>query len=241
MRYNDDDDLDSGLYNRQESLYLTPPGEVCVIGVGGVGSWVAMFLPMVGTYRIILVDDDEIEAHNLNRTPFKKSHIGMSKVAAMYDIISERRNVTIETYPQRWENLSDSDRTQINNECDCIIDCRDSAEDIGIKCPITGGYDGFRITLHKDPTDKFVHGDREVIRYRTIPSYLVPPVIIAATIVNFVCCEAYHSKNPSIDGERTASIDMRNLLGAFIDHNAYENQQLLDSFSTPCELAREEN
>jgi hypothetical protein len=233
------DPLDD-LYNRQESLDLTPPGEVCIIGVGGVGSWVGMFLPMVGTHKIYLIDDDEIEAHNLNRTPFKTSHIGMSKVAAMYDLITERRKVDVEIFPQKWEDLSEVDKAKIQNTCDCIIDCRDSAEDIGIKCPITGGYDGYRITLHKNPSDKFVHGDREVIRYRTIPSYLVPPVIIAATIVNFVCCEAYQSTNPSIDGERTASIDMRNLLGAFIDHNAYENQKLLDSFQTPCEIAKEE-
>jgi hypothetical protein len=229
---------DEMLYSRQDTLNLNPPDNVCIIGVGGVGSWVGMFLPMVGTRSITLVDDDEIEMHNLNRTPFKKKHIGMAKVAAMLDLIGERRSTIVTIHPQKWEDLESETKDNINLRCDCIIDCRDSAEDIGIKCPITGGYDGYRITLHKNPSNKFIHGNRDLIRYRTVPSYLVPPVLIAATIVNMICCELYHSINPEIDGERTASIDVRNLFGGFLEQNAYENKKLLDSVTTPCDVVK---
>ena len=230
------DDEDS-LYSRQNSLEIYPPGRVCVIGVGGVGSWVALFAAQMGAEHLILIDDDVVELSNLNRTPFKNQHIGMSKVSAMMDLIMERRGTDVEIYPQRFEDLSEKHKADIRADSEYILDCRDSADDIGINCNITGGYDGYHITLHKNPGRKLVMGNRQLIRYRTIPSYLVPPVLIAATIVNYICCEQYHTDDKALIAEKTAHIDVKNLFYNLWKQGMREDQDFLDAFKTPCEVA----
>lgn len=46
-----------------------------VVGLGGIGNWVALDLALVGMGTLILFDDDIVEVSNLNRTLFKLSHI----------------------------------------------------------------------------------------------------------------------------------------------------------------------
>ena len=52
--------LMTDIYNRQQSLNLQIPESVSVIGVGGVGSWVALNLALVGVKKLILYDPDII-------------------------------------------------------------------------------------------------------------------------------------------------------------------------------------
>jgi molybdopterin/thiamine biosynthesis adenylyltransferase len=56
---------------------------VTVLGVGGLGSYVALALAAAGVGDLLLVDDDVVEAHNLNRQVlYTVDDIGASKVAA---------------------------------------------------------------------------------------------------------------------------------------------------------------
>lgn len=57
---------------------------VCVVGVGGVGSWVAEALTRSGIGRITLIDADDICVSNCNRQlPALVGNFGRGKVAAM--------------------------------------------------------------------------------------------------------------------------------------------------------------
>ena len=63
--------------------------KVCILGLGGLGSNVAILLARSGIGFLKLVDFDTIEASNLNRQQYRVSHIGMKKTEAMKSIIRE--------------------------------------------------------------------------------------------------------------------------------------------------------
>ena len=62
---------------------------VCILGLGGLGSNVAVLLARAGIGYLKLVDFDIVEANNLNRQEYRISHIGMKKTEAMKTIIKE--------------------------------------------------------------------------------------------------------------------------------------------------------
>ena len=63
--------------------------KVCILGLGGLGSNVAVLLTRSGIGYLKLVDFDIVEASNLNRQQYRISHIGMKKTEAIKTIIKE--------------------------------------------------------------------------------------------------------------------------------------------------------
>ena len=61
----------------------------CILGLGGLGSNVAVLLARSGIGYLKLVDFDIVEASNLNRQQYRISHINMKKVEALKSIIKE--------------------------------------------------------------------------------------------------------------------------------------------------------
>jgi molybdopterin/thiamine biosynthesis adenylyltransferase len=62
---------------------------VTVLGVGGLGSYVALALGAAGVGDLRLVDDDVVEPHNLNRQVlYTSADVGLSKVMAARDRIA---------------------------------------------------------------------------------------------------------------------------------------------------------
>jgi molybdopterin/thiamine biosynthesis adenylyltransferase len=100
-------------------------GHALVIGAGGLGSPVALYLAAAGVGRITLVDDDEVDLTNLQRQiAHSTARVGQAKVesaaAAMRDINPEIR---IETHVQRAdEALLD----RLVATADVVIDCSDN-------------------------------------------------------------------------------------------------------------------
>jgi len=66
--------------------------KVCIIGCGGVGSWLAEFLirqrPQV---ELVLVDFDGLEMKNLDRQAFERGYVGASKVLALRECLRHIR------------------------------------------------------------------------------------------------------------------------------------------------------
>ena len=57
---------------------------IFIIGVGGVGSWLAPSIALLeGSRNVVLVDGDELEMKNLNRQLFTFSDIGKNKAEAL--------------------------------------------------------------------------------------------------------------------------------------------------------------
>ena len=63
--------------------------KVCILGLGGLGSNVAILLARAGIGYLKLIDFDVVEASNLNRQQYRISHIGMKKTEAIKIIIKE--------------------------------------------------------------------------------------------------------------------------------------------------------
>lgn len=196
------------IYLRQAGLDLHVPSTAMVIGVGGVGSWVALDLALVGVPRLVLVDPDVVEASNLNRTPFKLKHIGGPKTKAVLELIYERRDgVDVLVFQKRLEDLSPVD-LQLISAVDCVVDCRDVLADVpaGLRqVPrVKLGYDGESVTIHFSPAKK-VWGS-EPVRYTTVPSFLVPPQLLAALVTYII------TKNLVKEGESVWSLTILDML-----------------------------
>jgi len=196
------------LYDRQKELELDIPESVGVIGIGGVGSWVALNMALVGVKKMVLVDHDTIEPHNLNRTLFKLKHVGIAKVLALSELIYERRN-DIQVFPiqKKLEDLNEFEM-QMLKDCEVVIDCRDTTNpplpsDLAKKQLITAGYDGFSVTIHINPKYNSVWGEEQVT-YTITPSFLVPPQFLASLITLYICCSEIHREH-----EKISTFDIR--------------------------------
>ena len=76
--------------------YLSPAqmrtlrhARVGIAGAGGLGSNAAVMLARCGVGHLLLVDDDIVEASNLNRQQFWPRHVGMPKVEALAELLRE--------------------------------------------------------------------------------------------------------------------------------------------------------
>lgn len=100
--------------------------KVCILGLGGLGSNVAVLLARSGIGYLKLVDFDVVEASNLNRQQYRISHIGMKKTEAIKTIIKEINPfVEIETLDVKVdrENIS-----LIVEDIEIIVEAFDVAE-----------------------------------------------------------------------------------------------------------------
>ncbi|WP_315980860.1 molybdopterin-synthase adenylyltransferase MoeB [Aliamphritea spongicola] len=98
---------------------------VLVLGVGGLGSPVAMYLAAAGVGKLILVDDDKVELTNLQRQiAHGTEDIGSAKVAsAAATLASINPDIEIETVEQR---LSPDDLGEWVQKVDLVLDCTDN-------------------------------------------------------------------------------------------------------------------
>lgn len=77
------------LYGLKQQNYLIN-AHFCVIGIGGVGSWVAEALARTGIGKITLIDLDDLCVTNINRQIHAlSSTVGESKVEAMAERIKD--------------------------------------------------------------------------------------------------------------------------------------------------------
>jgi tRNA A37 threonylcarbamoyladenosine dehydratase len=108
----------------QASLPLFAGAHVCVLGLGGVGSWVVEALARTGIGRMTLVDLDDICISNTNRQMHTTaSSIGVSKAQEMkrrcLDINPEMQVDIIEDFLVE-ANFQDILDRKYDYVCDCI-------------------------------------------------------------------------------------------------------------------------
>lgn len=72
----------------QQALAVFAQAHVCVIGIGGVGSWAAEALARTGIGAITLIDMDDVCVTNTNRQIHAlRQHVGQSKTEVMAERI----------------------------------------------------------------------------------------------------------------------------------------------------------
>jgi len=104
---------------------------VLVIGVGGVGSWVAEALARNAIAKITLVDMDVVAESNINRQlPALSSTLGRNKIDVMAerikDINPECEIITIDDFVTK-ENIEDIISSDTSNNIDFVVDCIDNS------------------------------------------------------------------------------------------------------------------
>jgi len=179
-----------------------------VVGLGGIGSWAALDLALIGIGTLILFDDDKIESSNLNRTLFKLSQVGEYKTKAVKQLISERRkNILVITN----EELFQAEHLKKYNGIDYFFDCSDTTrlkdslaeikskietplpatkgktsideEEVALKFPLICklGYDGLNATMCFNDFSTGRWGEDS--SYSVTPSFFGTPQIISAMAV----------------------------------------------------------
>ncbi len=117
---------------------------VCVIGIGGVGSWVAEALARSGIGEITLIDQDDICETNINRQIHAlDGTIGQSKIAVMAErirLINPECLVHEESAFVNRENIPEL----IQDSFDYVVDAIDSVKD---KAALIGFCKRFKIPV----------------------------------------------------------------------------------------------
>jgi len=110
----------------QDAVAKLAQSHVCVIGIGGVGSWAAEALARSAIGEITLIDLDDICTTNINRQIHALSEtIGQSKVEVMAQRI---RAINPDCKVNEIEDFVDADNINelITKEFDYVIDAIDS-------------------------------------------------------------------------------------------------------------------
>lgn len=205
------------IYSRQSSLSLTPPRFAAIIGCGGVGSWLALDLALIGVGKLVLVDDDVVEPSNLNRTPYTVEHAErrMPKALALALLIWERRPEYQAAHIHKKAHELDDELVDLVARCDVVFDCRDTLtpplpEPIAEKAVVKAGYDGFSATLHFHPRPESVWSVGDEDDDEPTPSFVVPPQLEAALLTLMACTDAVP------DEQRVCTFDVRSLLEEYV-------------------------
>ena len=83
--------MSASIFERQESIDLTVPNHVALIGCGGVGSWIGFLLALAGVPRLTLFDSDRVSNSNLNRAPYGPQMLDHPKTEALAALIATVR------------------------------------------------------------------------------------------------------------------------------------------------------
>jgi tRNA A37 threonylcarbamoyladenosine dehydratase len=100
---------------------------IMVVGIGGVGSWVAEALARSGVSRLTLVDMDHVSESNINRQLHAiTSTVGMAKVQAMQERIAQInpacKVICVDAFvePDNWAALVEAPVDGIVDACDQV-------------------------------------------------------------------------------------------------------------------------
>ena len=106
----------------QEKLLAS---KVLIVGLGGLGSPVAMYLAAAGIGKLVLCDDDVVDLSNLQRQiVHHTSDIGKAKTeSARQTLLSLNPEISVDTFEKRLD-VSEL-RQQVKN-CDVVVDASDN-------------------------------------------------------------------------------------------------------------------
>lgn len=202
------------LYDRQSNLNLKHYRTIIIVGVGGIGNWVALDCALCGKFdTIVLIDDDIVESTNLNRTIFEYQDIGQYKVDAVKNHILRRRSeIEVVTYitkttPSLIKNLISTyvgDNSYYHSDI-VVVDCRDDIyEDLyQFNCKLYKvGYDGMSMTIDGNPRLSKVWTQRGG-SYSVTPSYVGSSQLIACLLLNDMTYpKAYENNDVTFHNEQ---------------------------------------
>lgn len=183
------------LYERHDGLGIMQEQSVAVIGCGGIGSWISMYLGLAGVREIEIYDSDVISENNLNRFPLGPDKVGINKAVAMAEHIQSlrkgvsvipRQNFEPDIHADKLANYNwvvvttDSLKSRRMVYDEVVKAGRNNDRFIGyIEC----GADGHHATVTFSPAT-FSTPEEENPGYRSVPVF-VGPCTLAASIAAY--------------------------------------------------------
>lgn len=117
----------SRLYGEAGSVAIRD-SNIVIVGIGGVGSWVAEGLARSGVGRITLIDMDHLAESNINRQVHAlEATLGKAKVLAMKERIGQINPgcevICMDTFvdADNWSLLCPQDATAVIDACDQVL------------------------------------------------------------------------------------------------------------------------
>jgi len=177
--------------NRMPAGYQGLAGKkVCIVGLGSLGSKIAITLARSGTESFYLVDHDLFLPDNVKRHALTWDQVGEHKVDGVQDMISKiDKNIKVETKCINLTGQESAAHLDVclskMSECDLIIDCTANERVFNLLCSVA----------NRDQK-KFLwaavfEGGRGGQMGRFIPNVSAPPQVIRAAYNEFCL------KNPS--------------------------------------------
>ncbi len=150
-----------------EEFQKIQQAHICVVGIGGVGSWVVEALARSGVGRLSLIDGDDISRSNMNRQCHTmESTIGKMKTEVMKQrVLDINPECFVQTEQQHLngDNIFDLLLADTSQPFDCVIDAIDRIKYKALmiyfckrnKLPVvtTGGAGGLLDPLQIDVKD----------------------------------------------------------------------------------------
>jgi|GEM_PF-1713292 len=207
--------LDEFTSSYQETLMLHQKirdSQICVFGVGGIGTWIVNGLNQIGVGKIIISDPDKVELSNLNRQLFfSEKDVGRYKVDVIKEKIPDANIISHKRTISRTENLDD-----IVQGSNFIVNCADNpsvqetseiideySKKFNIPYLVSGGYN-----LHLG---------------------MVGPIIVPGKTLTFSDFLEYQKRNDSISNlEKIKDIESTGNLGPIA--GAISNIQVMEIF-----------
>ena len=127
--------------------YLSPAqldalraARIGIAGAGGLGSNAALMLARSGIGNLLLVDDDVVDASNLNRQQYWPRHVGRPKVEALAELLLELNpELTVAT---RRLRLDQHNMATVLPACPIWVEAFDGPDDktLLVETALLGGY-----------------------------------------------------------------------------------------------------
>ena len=112
----------------KENLDLLSKSNVCICGVGGVGSYVLEALTRMGISKITIIDKDNVDITNINRQLIATmQNVGKSKVEEAKKRVNSINPLIQVTVINDFIDVGNVER-YITKDYDYVIDCIDSVE-----------------------------------------------------------------------------------------------------------------
>ncbi len=134
--------------------------KVCVVGGGGIGTYVVLNLALLGVGRIDVIDNDEIKIHNLNRQCLFYERVGKRKA----DVLGERvkeidHNIDFRAIKAMVGAVDPKEDGWLKELYEIEKENYDPSEHDGFKCPSFGDFIRLFYGIKGGPHPGFVSGE----------------------------------------------------------------------------------